>query len=62
VGAEIDDLMRTDPVPGGTLLLSRIRTAIGSADGLANYTLTSPNADVVRTVGQLSTKGTVTYV
>lgn len=62
VTAELDDLHLREAEPGGTLLLSAIRTAIGNAEGLADYTLTTPSADVTSTAGQLKTRGTITWV
>lgn len=62
VTSELSDLLARDAIPGATLLLSQIRTAIGIAGGLTDYTLVSPSADVTHSVGQLPTLGTVTYV
>lgn len=61
VEAELADLLRNETAPGETLLLSKIRTAIGIATGLEDYTLTSPAADVTHTSGQIATLGTVTF-
>jgi len=66
VTAELKDLLRRDAEPGdgagrGTILLSRIRTAIGVAEGVDDYTLTVPAADVVPAVGELPTVGTITW-
>jgi uncharacterized phage protein gp47/JayE len=66
VNAELDDLFRREGEPGngagrGTILLSQMRTAIGVAEGLTDYTLTSPAADVVPALGELATRGTMTY-
>lgn len=46
----------------GTVPLSQIRTAIGIADGVTDYTLTVPSADVVPGTGQMPTVGTITWV
>jgi uncharacterized phage protein gp47/JayE len=60
VSAELADLhVRTEP--GATLLLSAIRTAIGTAPGLTDYTLTTPSANVVPSAHQIPLLGTVTY-
>lgn len=61
--AELTDLFTRIAEPGdsgGTkkILLSQIRTAIGIAEGVTDYTLTSPSADVVPAVGQLPTVNT----
>jgi uncharacterized phage protein gp47/JayE len=61
IDAELRDLLLREATPGGTVLLSHIRNAIGDADGVTDYTLTSPAADVTRTTGQLTTMGTITF-
>lgn len=61
VEAEIADLFRREAEPGVVLPLSHIRTAIGTADGVVDYTLTTPSADVSPTTGQLPTLGTITW-
>lgn len=66
VTAELVDLFKRVAVPGdgagrGTVLLSAIRTAIGSATAPNDYSMASPSADVVPTLGQLATLGTITW-
>lgn len=66
VTAELTDLMSRVAEPGdgagrGTVLLSQIRTAIGVAEGVTDYTLTVPSADVVPATGQLATVGMITW-
>jgi uncharacterized phage protein gp47/JayE len=66
VTAELGDLMTRVAEPGdgagrGTVLLSAIRTAIGTAAGVTDYAVTVPSADVVPTTGQLATVGTITW-
>lgn len=61
VEAELRDLLLREATPGGTLLLSHIRAAISAAAGETNYTMTSPNADVVSTTGNISTFGAITW-
>lgn len=66
VEAELTDMFRRLAQPGssgggGTIKISQIRTAIGIAEGVTDYTLTLPSADVVPAVGELPTKGTVTW-
>ena len=46
--------------PGDTLLLSKVRTAIGSAAGLTNYTL-DLTADVAAGIDELNVIGAVTW-
>lgn len=67
VEAELDDLYYREQEPGdgvgrGTILLSAIRTAIGVAEGVEDYTLTAPVADIVPALGDMATRGTVTWV
>lgn len=66
VEAELADLLERVAEPGdgagrGTILLSAIRTAIGVAEGVTDYTLTVPSADVVPAVGELATVGAFTW-
>lgn len=66
VEAELADLLRRVAEPGdgagrGTVLLSQIRTAIGVAAGVADYTLTVPSTDVVPAVGELAVTGDFTW-
>lgn len=66
VTAELTDLLARGQ-PGnaaGTvkLLLSAIRTAVGTAAGVTDYTVTVPAADVVPALGQLPTLGVITWV
>lgn len=67
VTAELEDLFRREGQPGdaaGTrkVPLSKIRTAIGVAGGVDDYTLSAPTADVVPGVGQLPIVGVVTWL
>lgn len=61
VEAELADLFTRETEPGSTLYLSQIRTAIGSAEGVTTYTLTSPAADVTNTTNQIPVMGSVTW-
>ncbi len=66
VEAELVDLLKRVAEPGdgagrGTVLLSAIRTAIGIAEGVTDYVLTVPAANVVPAVGELAIKGDVTW-
>lgn len=66
VEAELADLMLREAEPGdgagrGTIKLSRIQVAIGLADGVEDFTLTVPAADVVPAVGELAVVGVVTW-
>jgi uncharacterized phage protein gp47/JayE len=66
VTAELADLMKRVAEPGdglgrGTVLLSAIRTAVGTAAGVTDYTVSVPSANVVPGVGQLPTVGVITW-
>jgi uncharacterized phage protein gp47/JayE len=61
VEAELEDLLLREGEPGGTILLSAIRTAIGTSAGVEDYTLTSPVADVTHTANQIPTMGVITW-
>lgn len=62
VTAELTDVFRTEGEPGVTLPLSRVRTAIGIASGLTDYILTTPNADLTHSAGEIPVLGTITWV
>ena len=62
VQAELQDLISREAIPGGTLLLSHIREAISISAGENNYVMSVPSADVVSTIGNITTLGTITWV
>lgn len=62
VEAELEDLLQREAEPGGTILLSKILVAIGTATGVEDFTLTTPAADVTHTAGQIATMGSISYV
>jgi uncharacterized phage protein gp47/JayE len=62
IEAELEDFILREGEPGGTLLISAIRTTIGSVPGLEDYTLTIPAADVTLAANQLPSMGTITWV
>ena len=47
--------------PGATTLISAVRTAIGTAPGVTDYTLTTPTANATHTASQLPSLGTITW-
>lgn len=64
--AELEDLLKREAEPGdgagrGTILLSHLLVAIGVADGVEDFVLNSPAADVVPAVGELAVMGTPTW-
>lgn len=62
ITAELQDLLRREAQPGGTLLISHIREAISIAAGETDHIITVPNANVVRATGEISTFGVITWV
>jgi len=59
---ELEDLLRREAAPGGTILLSHLREAISVAAGETDHTLSSPTADVTHSVGSMAVLGTITWV
>lgn len=59
--AELDDAIRRDGEPGGTIHRSRLSEAISIAAGETFHNLTVPAADVVMGAGELPVLGTVTW-
>lgn len=67
IAAELADLLTRVAEPGdgvarGKVLLSAIRTAVGTAEGVTDYLVSVPAADVVPGLGQLPTVGAITWV
>ncbi len=67
VTAELGDLFRRVAEPGdgvgrGKILMSQIRTAVGISEGVTDYTVTLPPADVIPGVGQLPVIGVISWV
>lgn len=60
--AELDDLLKREALPGGTILLSHIREAISISAGETNYVMTVPNADVTNATGYMATLGVITWL
>jgi uncharacterized phage protein gp47/JayE len=61
IQAELQDLLRREAEPGGTILLSHIRAAISAAAGESDYALATPSADITNTIGRMSTMGEITW-
>lgn len=61
VQAEIEDLLRRESEPGGTILISHLREAISIAAGETDHTLVSPVADVTHNTGEMAVMGVVTW-
>jgi uncharacterized phage protein gp47/JayE len=62
VEAELEDLIRREAEPAGTLLLSHIQQAISNTAGEEDHALTAPATNVTTTAGQLTTMGTITWL
>lgn len=61
VTAALDDLLRREGAPGGTILISHIREAISTAAGETNHILTAPAADVAHAVTDIPVPGVITW-
>ncbi len=61
VEASIEDLLRREAEPGGTLLISHIREAISTAPGEQDHVLTFPTVDVPTFFSELLVPGTITW-
>ncbi len=61
VTESLEDMLKTDAAPGGTILLSRIREAISTAQGETDHDLVSPVADVPTLAGEIATLGTIVW-
>lgn len=61
VEASIESLLRREAVPGGTLLVSRLREAVSVAAGESDHVLVTPAADVVSAAHELLVLGTPTW-
>lgn len=62
VEAELDDLLLRVAAPGGSILRSQIEVAIGTAEGVEDFTLTYPAGDVTHSTGEMAVPGTITWV
>ena len=69
VSAELADFVARVAAPGdlagqparGTIVLTQLEEAIGSATGIVDYVLVGPTANMVMTPGQMATLGAVTF-
>lgn len=61
VEAELADLIRREAVPGGTILISRIREAVSTAAGEADNVVVSPTANVTHGPGEMAVLGSITF-
>jgi uncharacterized phage protein gp47/JayE len=61
ITAELADLLAREGQPGGTILLSHMRSAISSAAQEWDYVLVTPAANVVLSPGQIPVMGRVVW-
>ena len=61
VQAELEDMLRRDSAPGGTILISKINEAISLADGETDHTVTVPAGNVVHLANEIATMGDITW-
>lgn len=61
IQANLEDMIKRDAVPAGTVYLSRINEAISLATGEYDHVLNSPNANITHTTGYIATMGTITW-
>lgn len=62
VETELADLLERTAEPGGTVLVSQLQTAIGTAAGVTDFVLLSPTVNVLHDAGELPTLGTITWM
>lgn len=62
VTAEIDDLLRREAVPGGTLPYSRVSAAISAARRETSHTLALPAGDIISPTNQIARRGSITWL
>ena len=62
VQSEIEDVIRREAEPGGTILVSHLREAISVAVGETDHVLNLPTADVTHNLGEMAVIGTITWL
>lgn len=61
VEAALEDLLLRIAAPGGTIPRSQIEIAVGTADGVTDFAVVSPSADVTHVVDNIAILGTITW-
>lgn len=61
VTAALSALLTRIAKPGGTIPRSQIEVAIGTADGVTDFSVIAPSTDVVGATGEMATMGTITW-
>ena len=62
VAAALQDLLRRDAAPGGTILRTHIAEAISTAVGEEDHVLSVPAANVVHAAGEMAVFGSITWL
>lgn len=62
VAGAITGVFAIDGVPGGSIPLAHIWSAIAAVAGVNDFVITSPSADITNGAGQLPTLGSTTYI
>jgi len=61
VTASLEEMLKRNTAPGGTIYLSQISEAISNADGESNHVLVLPAADEVAAGNEIHTLGAITF-
>lgn len=61
ITAELEDLLKREAEPEGTILISRINEAISNAAGESDHDLTVPTANVEHDTGEIAVLGEITW-
>lgn len=61
IRAELEDLVRREAEPGGTILISHLREAVSTASGEFDSIIVSPSANVAHATGEIAVLGTITF-
>lgn len=61
VTAELEDMIRRDAEPGGTIMISRLREAVSIATGEADSVIVAPTGNVTHSSGEICVLGEITF-
>lgn len=62
VQAELEDMLRQDSSPGGSILISKINEAVSRAEGETDHAVNVPAGTVVHAANEIATMGAITWV
>ena len=62
IQAEIDDLLRREAEPGGTILISHLHEAISIAAGEIDHEIVIPGGNVVMPTGSIAVSAPITFI